>query len=191
MTLAEPDCVGSATAVAVTATVAGEGTDAGAVYRPVEVIVPQVEPLQPAPESFQVTAVFVLPLTVAVNCCCAPIATCTEEGVTPTETAAEDWMTTLAEADLVGSATDVALTVASAGLGTVAGAVYKPVELTVPHEPDTQPIPVTVQLTLVFVVPVTVAVNCCCPLTEMVTEEGETITPTLVEPTIVTAAVPN
>jgi hypothetical protein len=70
-------------------------------------------------------------------------------------------MTILAEDDFVESATEVAVTVARAGLGTVAGAVYRPEEVIVPQEPETQPIPVTVQLTLVFELPVTDAVNCC------------------------------
>ena len=70
-------------------------------------------------------------------------------------------MTILAEADFEGSATEIAMTVANAGLGIVAGAVYRPPEVIVPQEPATQPMPVTVQVTLVFEVPVTLAVNCC------------------------------
>jgi hypothetical protein len=49
-------------------TVAGDGTAAGAVYRPVEEIVPQVIPLQPVPDAVQVTAVFDVPVTEAANC---------------------------------------------------------------------------------------------------------------------------
>ena len=49
-------------------------------------------------------------------------------------------------------ATEVAVTVTTAGFGTVAGAVYNPVLLTVPA--------VAVQVTFVFFVPATVAVNC-------------------------------
>lgn len=75
MTVAAPDCAGSATDVAVTVTDAGDGPDAGAVYSPVPEIAPQVAPLHPAPETFQVTAVFVVPLTWAENCCCAPVET--------------------------------------------------------------------------------------------------------------------
>ena len=44
--------------------------------------------------------------------------------------------------------------------GTVLGAVYRPVEETVPHDAPVQPLPVTLQVTPVFVDPVTVAVNC-------------------------------
>ena len=99
-------------------------------------------------------------------------------------------MTTLAEADFVGSAAEVATTVARAGFGIVAGAVYRPDEVTVPHEPATQPIPVTFQVTLVFEVPVTVALNCCWPFTARVTESGETDMPTLTAVPIETVALP-
>ena len=50
--------------------------------------------------------------------------------------------------------------------------------------------PVTAQVTAVFDVPVTVAVNCCWPFTARVTEEGETETLTVVELPIVTVAMP-
>jgi hypothetical protein len=60
--VAEADFVPSATEVAVTVTVAGVGTAAGAVYvtptpDALEVVesVPHVAPLQPVPETFQVT----------------------------------------------------------------------------------------------------------------------------------------
>ena len=56
-------------------------------------------------------------------------------------------MTTVAEADLVRSAVEVAVTVAEAGFGTVEGAVYRPVDETVPQEPATHPIPMTFQAT--------------------------------------------
>lgn len=86
VTVPEPDCEGSATEVAVTVTTGDEGTEAGAVYKPAPEIVPQAEPLHPVPDSFQVTAEFVVPLTVAENCCCAPVDTCADEGLTLTET---------------------------------------------------------------------------------------------------------
>src|SRR5579862_5815585 len=124
-------------------------------------MVPHAAPLHPVPESVQCTDVLVVPLTLAVNCCCAPVETCAVPGVTVTETADADWMTMLADADFVGSATEVAVTVARAGLGMVAGAVYRPEDVMVPQEPETQPMPETVQLTPVFELPVTVAVNCC------------------------------
>jgi hypothetical protein len=89
----------------------------------VVVIVPQATPVHPAPESVQVTALLVVPVTVAVNCCCAPVITDAVVGEMVTLTADADWMTTVADADLVGSATDVAVTITIADRGTVAGAV--------------------------------------------------------------------
>ena len=71
-------------------------------------------------------------------------------------------MVTVALADLVGSTTDVAVTDKNEGFGGTAGAVNRPDELTVPHVLPAQPIPVIVQVTAVFVEPVTEALNCCC-----------------------------
>lgn len=75
-TVAVADFVGSAWLVAVAAMALGEGALAGAVYRPLLSIVPQALPLQPcpgtAPATLQVTAVFEIPLTAAVNCCVLP-----------------------------------------------------------------------------------------------------------------------
>ncbi len=84
-------------------------------------IVPHAAPLQPAPERVQVTAVFVVPVTVAVNGCEAAVATLTEVGERETATGAIT--VTVAEADLVASACEVAVTVTVAGLGTALGAV--------------------------------------------------------------------
>src|SRR5262249_505847 len=111
-------------------------------------------------------------------------------GLTVTFTAVADWITTLAEADLVVSATEVAVTVANAGLGTVAGAVYKPDDVMVPQEPETQPVPETLQVTAVFDLPVTVALNCCVPFTAIVREAGEIETPTPPPEPMVTTAAP-
>jgi hypothetical protein len=150
-------------------TVVDEGTLEGAVYSPLAEIVPQAAPLHPVPDTDQVTAVFVAPLTVAENCCCPLTETCVVDGATVTETEVEDSITTEAEADFVESATEVAVTVARAGLGIVAGAVYNPVEVIVPHDPATQPIPETDHVTPVLELPVTFAVNCCWPFTERAT----------------------
>ena len=75
------------------------------------------------PLTVQVTDVFVLPVTVAENCCCPPVLTWAVNGDTDTDIDAAASMITDAEADFVGSATEVAVTVASAGSGTTAGAV--------------------------------------------------------------------
>jgi hypothetical protein len=74
VTCAEPDLLVSAADTAVTVTVAGEGTMAGAVYRPELEIVPTVELPPFTPLTCQVTAVFVVPVTVAVNVCVPPFA---------------------------------------------------------------------------------------------------------------------
>lgn len=94
---------------------------AGAVYRPEELTVPQAAPEHPDPLTDQFTAVFVLPLTIELNCCCAPTANSTVVGEMVTTTGVT--MLTWAEADFVVSACEVAVTVTTDGLGTVAGAV--------------------------------------------------------------------
>src|SRR5690242_7281948 len=114
------DLVGSATLVALTVTVVAEAIIPGAVYRP-EV---EIEPV--AGEIDQVTAVLVLPVTAAVNCCVLPPWRLAESGVRLTATAAAGLSVTAAVADFVGSATLVALTVTVVAEETVAGAVYRP-----------------------------------------------------------------
>ena len=69
-------------------------------------------------------------------------------------------MVTIADADFVLSAFEVAFTVTCAGLGIVPGAVYSPPELIVPQALPVQPAPAKLQVTFVSVVPVTAAVNC-------------------------------
>jgi hypothetical protein len=66
--VAEADLLGSDPLVAVIVTFAGDATAAGAVYNPVEEIVPQVAPVHPVPDAAQVTAVFDVPVTDTVNC---------------------------------------------------------------------------------------------------------------------------
>jgi hypothetical protein len=65
---AEAVLVGSATLVTITWSVAGEGTLDGAAKRPPPEMVPHAPPLQPVPLKLHVTALFALPVTVAVNC---------------------------------------------------------------------------------------------------------------------------
>jgi hypothetical protein len=69
------------------------------------------------------TDVSVAPVTVAENICCPPALTWALNGETAMETDAADSMFTVADADLVGRATEVAVTVTVAGLGMIAGAV--------------------------------------------------------------------
>jgi hypothetical protein len=81
----EPLIVGLAFDLAVTVTVRGEDTfaAAGAVYSP-EVL------MDPEPEMLHVTAVFVVPVTVAVICCFVPAVTCAFCGEIDTATP-PDW----------------------------------------------------------------------------------------------------
>ena len=68
VTAADANLLVSDTLVAEMVTAAGDGTTSGAVYNPVEEIVPQVVPPQPAPDTVQVTAPFDDPVTEATNC---------------------------------------------------------------------------------------------------------------------------
>ena len=81
VTVAVPDFVESACDVAVTVTCDGFGAVAGAVYNPAAEIVPFAAP----PPTLQVTAVFEVPDTAAVNCCVPPAVTLAVAGETVTE----------------------------------------------------------------------------------------------------------
>jgi len=71
-------------------------------YNPLDEIVP--------PVADQVTAVLLLPVTVAVNCCVPPVARDAEPGAMDTATTG-GLTATVADADLVESALLVAVTV--------------------------------------------------------------------------------
>jgi hypothetical protein len=164
LTCAEADLVVSACDVALTLTTAGVVTIAGAVYKPPAEIVPQPEPEQPGvPETLQVTDVFALPVTCAENCREADGATLAEVGEIVTVTTGTT--VTVALADFVVSACDVAVTEKKGGIGGTAGAVNNPEEFTVPQVLPAQPVPVIVHVTEVLAERVTVAVNCFCALT--------------------------
>ena len=107
--------------------------------------------------------------TVAANCCVPPEATDATAGETATETTgdAAGLTVTVALADLEVDATLVAVTVTVVLVETT-GAVNKPVLEIVPAAAD--------QVTVCFEVLATVAVNCCVPPEEVVTEVGETET---------------
>ncbi len=75
----------------------------GAVNRPAVETVP--------PVADHVTAVFVVPVTVAVNCCVAPVITDALLGLIATATTGAVVTVTVAEADFAVSATLIALTV--------------------------------------------------------------------------------
>jgi hypothetical protein len=111
-----------------------------------------------------VTAVLLLPVTVAVNCRVPPVCRAAEVGLMPTDTSVT---VTIAEADLVASATLVAVIVK---VPAAPGAVYRPAVEIVP--------PVADQVTAVLPVPVTVAVNCCVPPVRSEAEVGLMLTAT-------------
>ena len=79
-TVAESDFVMSACRTALTVTVEGLGGLVGAAYRPVEEIVPTVELPPVMPFTCQITAVFVVPETITVNCIVVPTITVTGLG---------------------------------------------------------------------------------------------------------------
>lgn len=86
VTVAVSDFALSACEIAFTVTLPPVGTVAGAVYKPVALIVPKLAALAELLDKLQVTAVFVVPVTVAVNCCVWPVCTETVFGVTATIT---------------------------------------------------------------------------------------------------------
>ena len=125
--LALPDFEASATLVAVTVTVAGEGGAGGAVYcavaLPVGTIVPTVGFPPAIPFTLQFTAADGLPVpaTLAVNTCTPPVGTFTVAG--ETVIAMSSLRFTLAEALADDSAWLTAVTVTLGGDGSVVGAV--------------------------------------------------------------------
>jgi hypothetical protein len=86
VTVAVPDCVGAAALAAVTVSVFGVGGTAGAVYNPVVFTVPTVTYPPTTPSTDHVAAWFVLPVTLAVNCCVCPTTTVGAGGFTATTT---------------------------------------------------------------------------------------------------------
>src|ERR1700739_777883 len=83
MTVADPDTDESATEVAVTDTREGLGTVAGAVYFPVESIIPQLAPVQPDPETLHdTTGIAPNGSPVAMNCWIPLMATVAVTGET-------------------------------------------------------------------------------------------------------------
>ena len=111
------------------------------------------------------------------NCFVPPVARAAEPGAMETATACGALTLTLTEADLVGSAALVAVTVNEPAL---LGAVYRPPAEIVP--------PVADQLTAVLELPLTVAVNCCDPPVVSDAEAGEIATETVAGAATLTAA---
>jgi len=115
-------------------------------------------------------------VTLAENCCVKPVVTVAVLGLTVTVTAGGAVTVTTAVPDFVESACEVAVMVTVPPVGTVPGAVYKPDELTVPMLAALAEELLTCQVTAVFVVPVTVAVNCCVWFVPIFAVAGATCT---------------
>jgi hypothetical protein len=138
----------------------------------VNIPVLEIEP----PFADHVTAVFVVFETVAKNCCWLPETMLMATGETETPTAACGFTVTLACADFVVSAALVAFTVTVLRLETE-GAVNLPLLEMVPLEAD--------QITTVFEVLLTLAVNCWLPPEGKVTVPGATAMPIEEDPPLV------
>jgi len=123
-------------------------------------------PQAPATADWQFSVQFTamgLPLTVAENVCIPPAGMVTGLGLTVNGAVAVAGATIVTWADIVTevSACEVAVTVTVAGFGTLLGAVNNPAEEMNPTVVVPPATPFTVQDTAVFVVLVTVIVNCC------------------------------
>jgi hypothetical protein len=162
----------SAMLVAVTVTVCCAATVAGAVYRPLGVIVPA-----PAGLIDQETAVFDEYATVTENCWVCAACSETLGGARVTATGSS---VAVAVADRVVSATLVALTLIVCGV-KLTGAVYSPAVEIVPTAG------VIDHVTAVFETFVTVAENCCVCDAPSEIAGGATVTPA--DPASVTVAV--
>ncbi len=182
MIVANPIFVTSASAVAVSVTLAGFGAVAGAVYVTALVVaplsIPQAAPLQPAPLSDQETPRLSKSLgTVAVKFCVVPTSTVGLAG--EIETVIAGSTVTVAVPLRVGSATEVAVTVTAAGEGTLAGAVYNPLVEIVPQAAPLHPAPLSVHVTPLFNASLlTVAANCFVFVTFTEPVVGDTLTVT-------------
>lgn len=160
-TLAEADFDGSATLVAVTLTVGGDGKAPGAVYiaesPPFDTIVPFAASPPLTLFTLQFTAVAGLPelVTLAVNPCVPPNGSPAASGEMPTTISLV--IVTLAVSLALASAALVAVTVTFVAPGIVDGALYSPAAEIVPDCAFPPATPFTLQLTDVFVAPVTLA----------------------------------
>ena len=121
MTVAEPERFVSALDLAVTVTPA-PGTEAGAVYSPLVLIVPTLVFPPTTPFTLHVTPRFCESFcTVAVNCCV--VETFNEAELGETDTLMGAVTVIVADAFFEVSAIEVAVSVTVAGLGTLDGAV--------------------------------------------------------------------
>src|SRR5271157_3531377 len=139
-------------------------------------MVPAVELPPATPSTDQATAVLAVPVTVAANCTVAPANAQESVGATVTVAfTAGAVIVTIAEPEGLLSAELMALTVTTAGLGTEAGAVYNPEELTVPTIELPPRMLFTLQVIVVLVGLTTVALNCTTPPAGTDAETGERV----------------
>src|SRR5271165_6606853 len=94
-------------------------------------MVPEAELPPATPLTSQVTPVFAAFKTEAVNCCDPPGCTAADDGAMLTAVCGRVTVTAAA-AETLESATSTADTLTVAGLGTAAGAIYKPAVVIVP-----------------------------------------------------------
>src|SRR5262245_13608862 len=120
-TVAEADCEESAQEVAVTVTDPLAGGRSGAVYKPLEVMLPIPASPPLVPFTLQSTQPLVEPSTLATNCWVAPLGTVAAAGETVTSAVA--MIAAVADAQALLSAFGPAVSVTVAGLGTEEGAV--------------------------------------------------------------------
>ena len=132
-------------------------------YIPEEEIVPPLELPPTTPFTSQLTAVLLVPDTVALNAWVWPTFTLVLAGETATETGTGALIATVALAEAVDCTVLCAVTFTELD-GAAAGAVYKPEEETVPTVELPPRTPFTSQINPVLLVPDTDPVNCCdCP----------------------------
>jgi len=91
-------------------------------------------------------------------------------------TATPEVMVTVADPDLVGSESKVAVTATIGGLGALAGAVYSPLALMLPQADPLHPLPDRLQITTALELPLTLAVNCNWAPGFSWAEGGDTLT---------------
>src|SRR5580765_6160854 len=127
-------------------------------------MVPTVASPPALPLTDHVTVVLVVFTTAAVNVCVLAAGTLAVVGVTVTLTGGACVIVTWADPERVGSSAEVALTATVAGVGTARGAEYTPRAEMVPTVELPPATPLTSQVTAVFGVLVTVAVNVCVPM---------------------------
>lgn len=155
------------------------GGDNGAVYKPVELTVPQLAATV-QPVTLHVTAVLLsVEVTVGVNCWVPPAGTLALRGEIEIVTVGAVSVT-VALPTLVVSACEVAVMTCVMLAGKIVGAVYRPVVLIVPMFALPPCVPLTAHVTAVLVEPVTVAVNCCVVPPARLAVVGEMVTETVV-----------